>query len=97
MRLDSFPESPWIHSAALSARPEMADSILESLVQCEPEFSLAASEARRDYLRRVARVTGTGRSPGGGEGTLDALITAERLAATQKTVRLGPLSPWRSR
>ena len=75
----------------------MAASILENLVQYEPEFSLAASEVRRDYLRRVARVIGTGRSPGGVEGTLDALITAERLAAAQKTVRLGPLSPWRSR
>ncbi|MCY4595073.1 MAG: hypothetical protein OXC19_09785 [Bryobacterales bacterium] len=66
-------------------------------MQCEPEFSLAASEARGDYLRRVARVIGAGRSPSGVDGTLDALIAAERLAAAQMTVGLGPLSPWRSR
>ena len=79
--LARFPESPWFHFAVLSAPPVMAAPVLERLVRNQSEFFVDPSKARKDYLRRVARVIGAGRSPSEIEGVLQGLVTVKHLAA----------------
>ena len=56
-----FPDDRWFHMAALSAPPPMAGPVLTKLVQGHADFFAAPSDARKTFVRLLARVVGARR------------------------------------
>lgn len=81
--LDRFPDDPWFHAAALTARPETTGELLAAMAEHQPSFFRSTTPERLGLIRRMARIAGALNDPDEADRILELLTGSETLSGPE--------------